>query len=264
MIRWVLSTVIVLFFMAPAAFSLTAGQMKKAKSIAREWSARQENTYPPEIRNYRQFIKANWNHLIPLYQSWVSRPSWDEMEKGGVNMGDKSWGKLKAINAFQMNSKFFVICRYENNTVLYMKNKNEYSPIKLARQGWQNDIQLIKPGEKAPVFLLTKQGSTWQNDYEIFQFQKDGAVKWVSGLTTWRGGIDFFDVSGTGWMEIVSSTELNDFPESLSKKLKHYTFTRSDIDSVGIIREMSIYRWNGKVYKQTGSYVVIDTGESRE
>jgi len=233
---------------------------EELRRIVREWSAHQEKNYPPEIRNYKQFIKANLAHLIPLYEPWVNRPSLSELEKGGVNPGDKDWGRLKIVNAFQMNGQSYVICRYDNNVVLYEKTDFGYSPVRLFHQGEISDLQLIKPGKKAPPFLLASQQATWDTGYNLFQFQNDGSVKTVLQFQTWRGAARFFDSADPGWMEMVVDSEISEFPKSLQEKIKRLDLTHWDIEAAVIIREMTIYKWDGKGFKKTGTYTVIDTG----
>jgi len=200
---------------------------------------------------------AKWEAETP-YENWATEPSAEKMHSMGIPRAVKAGkGKnpMEAAHPFQLEGFSFVIAEYQGNlSELYIKKKGgrykflfHFDPC--------NKIYLIKPGEKAPAFLVIRVSNcsipdNWQET--VYQMSKAGKLEEVGHLGGQKAKVQLVDLDNDGVMELINSTTTNHYPADLETQLKALPGYQAPTGPV--LTDNVVYKWNGSEWSKTAEY----------
>ena len=192
------------------------------------------------------------------YENWLTEPSAEKMHAMGIPRAVKAGkGKspMEAAHPFQLEGFSFVIAEYQGNiSELYIKKKGgrykflfHFDPC--------NKIYLIKPGEKAPAFLVIRVSNcaipdNWQET--VYQMSKAGRLEEVGHLGGQKASVKYVDPDNSGVMELINSTTTNHYPADLETQLKALPGYQEPAGPV--LTDNVVYQWNGTEWVKSAEF----------
>jgi len=184
--------------------------------------------------------------------------STEKLNGTGIPRAVKSGSEKTPIehaHFFRLGGFSFVNAEYQGNiSELYIKKKGGRYKF-LFHFDACNKIYLLKPGEKAPPFLVIRVSNcsipdNWQET--VYQMSKSGRLEEVGHLGGQKAKVQLVDLDNDGVLELINSTTTNHYPADLEAQLKALPGYQEPTGPV--LNDNIVYKWNGTEWAKTAEF----------
>jgi hypothetical protein len=175
-----------------------------------------------------------------------------------VNQRKKYLVNLDGASSVNALGHKFVIAIYKDKDgsypCLYLRKPGKPEPLLTSNSGC-DEIHLLQPGKKAPIFVLFKKSGCASGTSEgLYSIEKDGRLKLLKTMGGWFGGIVFENIDEKGNFEIIDTYNLYGVPKDLKALIQKQIKNFDDHSHGPILRYFEILKWTGIKLVKVGEY----------